>query len=47
VLSCAISNDDLTQSKEILRKHFELDEVGELAELIDVRLKMKEIKEKW
>jgi hypothetical protein len=32
LLCCATSKDDLDQGKQILKKHFELDEVGALAE---------------
>jgi Reverse transcriptase (RNA-dependent DNA polymerase) len=38
LLSCAVSSDDLIQSKEILMKHFELDGVGELAEYIGCKV---------
>jgi hypothetical protein len=38
LLSCVVSSDDLIQSKKIVMKHFEFDEVGELAEYIGCKV---------
>jgi hypothetical protein len=46
VLSCAVSNDDLTKSKEIFRNHLELDVVEELAELIGCKVEYERDKGK-